>query len=65
MMQDKAAMREDEGDVDTIWCSLRKCLLEVTDEVCVDKRNDRNDTARLGGGTIAKVIKEKQQLYKS
>ena len=33
-MQDKAAMREDVSDVDTIWCSLSKCLLEVTDEVC-------------------------------
>src|SRR5664279_4742913 len=33
-MQDSATMRGDEGNVDTIWSSLKECLLGVTDEVC-------------------------------
>ena len=53
-MQDRAAMREDEGNVDTIWCSLKECLLGVTEEVCGSTWNDE----------VAKVIKEKQWLYK-
>ena len=65
-MQDKAAMREDEGDVDTIWCSLRKCLLEVTEEVCGrTKGPQRHSQTWWWNDEVAKVIKEKQQLYKA
>ncbi len=59
-------MREDEGDVDTIFCSLRKCLLEVTDEVCGRMKGpQRHSQTWWWNDEVAEVTKEKQQRYKS
>ena len=64
-MQDRAAMREDEGNVDTIWGSLKECLLGVTDEVCGrTKGKQRHSQTWWWNDEVAKVIKEKQRLYK-
>src|SRR5664279_2367073 len=64
-MQDRVAMREDEGNVDTIWCSLKECLLGVTDEVCGrTKGKQRHSQTWWWNDEVAKVIKEKQRLFK-
>src|SRR5664279_3040137 len=64
-MQDRAAMREDEGNVNTIWCSLKECLVGVTYEVSGrTKGKQRHSQTWWWNDEVAKVIKEKQRLYK-
>src|SRR5664279_5269080 len=48
-----------------VWCSLKECLLGVTDEVCGrTKGKQRHIQTWWWNDEVAKVIKEKQQLYR-
>jgi hypothetical protein len=55
-------------NVETAWCSMRNCLLEVADEVCGrTKGGQRHRHSRetwWWNDNVAAVIKEKNRLYK-
>ena len=55
-------------DVETAWCSMRNCLLEVANEVCGrikgSQKHRHSRETWWWNDEVAEVIKEKNRLYK-
>ena len=63
-VQERADTRS-AGNVDTIWNELRNCLLEVSEDLCGKARGrQRHEKTWWWNDDVAKVIKEKQRLFR-